>query len=76
MMLSAVSSGAGVRELNEDGCIYMVSHVFMDVTELISCSPCCILEPRRLVQLFIANPRLAAHPIPSTHPMCRTFARP
>jgi hypothetical protein len=61
MMLSAVSSGAGVRELNDDGCIYMVSQVFMDVTELISRSPRCILEPRRLVQLFVGNHRLAGH---------------
>jgi hypothetical protein len=79
MMLSAMSSGAGVRQLNDNGCIYLVSHVFMDVTKFISQSPRCILESRHLVQLFVDNPSLAtlvAHPIPSTHPMCRTFAMP
>jgi hypothetical protein len=78
-MLSAVSSGAGVRQLNDDGCIYLVSHVCMDVTEFISRIPHCVLDHRRLVQLFVDNPSLATlvtHPIPSTHPMCRTFAMP
>jgi hypothetical protein len=78
-MLSVESYGAGVRQLNDDGCIYLVSHACMDVTEFISRSPRCILDPRRLVQLFVYNPILAtlvAHPIPSTHPMCRTFAMP